>query len=213
MSGQQKLQHADDNGEHKLLQQLQKSFKIVQKCLSAWCEVLTEIRPHLVMLNNLTEQFTSCHSTTNAQLAALTSQLPDVKDKLLHKLQQEVDAKLIIIQEKLCMLHGLCEKISKQCKYSADLYMKNCAMLDLTAVTTATTTRPSISDMLEWLQDTEQVFLQRYWARTYILDQFRLDNNTTHLSDNVIWNGNDKDIRKQFQEKLPYLSFFLEEKL
>ncbi|OWF39635.1 uncharacterized protein C1orf109-like [Mizuhopecten yessoensis] len=213
MSSRQSLQLANDNGEHKLLLQLQKSFKIVQQCVTVWCVVLTESRPHLVTLNNLTEQFTSCYSTSNIQLAAITSQLPDVKDKLQQKLQEGVDAKLDVMQEKLSVLHGLCEKISKQCKYSTDLYTKNHVKLNLVMVTTATATRPSIADMLEWLQDTEQLFLQRYWARTYILDQFRLEDKSTHLSDNAIWSYDDKDIQKQFQEKLSYLSFFLEEKL
>ncbi|XP_060077987.1 AFG2-interacting ribosome maturation factor-like [Ylistrum balloti] len=214
MCSKQNLQCDNDNGELKLLlRQLQKSFKIVQQCVSTWSLVLTELRPHVVTLNNLTEQFSSCHSVTNIQLTALTSQLPDVKDKLLHKVQQEVDAKLVIMQEKLSTLHELCGKISKQCKYSTDLYTKNCVSLDLITVTSGSATRPSIADMLEWLQDTEQLFLQRYWARVHILDQFRLEDKSTHLPDNTTWNGDDNDIQKQFQEKMVYLTLFLEEKL
>ncbi|XP_069113306.1 AFG2-interacting ribosome maturation factor-like [Argopecten irradians] len=197
----------------KLLHQLQRSYKIVQQCVLGWHEILTELEPHLLTLNNLTEQFASCYSTTNIQLTSLTSQLPDIKDKLLYKLQQEIYVKFAVIQENMCLLHGLCEKISKQCKYSTDLYMKNSMALDLVSVTTTTATRPSISDMLEWLQDTEQSFRQRYWARIYILEQFRLEDKSTYLSENTIWNGEDNDLQKQFQEKVPYMSFFLEEKL
>lgn len=101
MTSHHSTQCVDDGELKTLLQQLQKSFKVVEQCVQSWSDILANCQVHVETLNNLTEQFTLCNGTTDEQLAAITARLPDIKDKLLYKLQQEVDVKLVILQEKL----------------------------------------------------------------------------------------------------------------
>lgn len=74
----------------KLLQNLQKAFSIVKTNLKIWDEAITSSRSHLDSVHNLSEQHHCCKHAEG--LNDITKKFPDVKAKLLYKIDTEINS-------------------------------------------------------------------------------------------------------------------------
>lgn len=73
----------------KLLQQLQKAFTVVKTNLKVWNEAIQGSQRHLNSVRNLSEQR---HCSVQAQgLQPITQKFPNVKEKLMYKIDKEID--------------------------------------------------------------------------------------------------------------------------
>ncbi|KAJ8303609.1 hypothetical protein KUTeg_020005 [Tegillarca granosa] len=145
----------------KLQQQLQKSFTIIQQSVKSWQEFLIKCKPELSSIDNLGEQYICCKEAPEYMIPMLNN-LPDLKDKLLYKITTEINMKVEDIQLEMKCFKNVCDRVTKQCDYSMDLYRKHADTIHMNEITERTATFPSIVDMLEWIQNTERLFLQQY---------------------------------------------------
>lgn len=196
----------------RLQQQLQKSFTVIQQSVKSWQESLLKCKPELNSIENLGEQYISCKEAPEYMIPMLNT-LPDVKDKLLYKITTEINVKVVNIQTEMKSLKHVCDRVTKQCDYSMDMYRKHAGTIPINDITERTATCPSIADLLEWIQDTERLFLQQYHIKEHLLDKLNLnDKSTLSLLMNT-WNKGDQAVLDQIQEYLCYTALFLEEKI
>jgi hypothetical protein len=73
----------------KLLQNLQKAFSMVKSNLKVWDESITSSQSHLSSIQNLSEQHHCCRDAGG--LDEITMKFPDVREKLLYKIDKEID--------------------------------------------------------------------------------------------------------------------------
>ena len=52
--------------------------------------------------------------------------------------------------------------MSEQCKVTMDLYNMNSTKLKIEELSRGTATRPSVSSMLEWINDLDQLYYELY---------------------------------------------------
>lgn len=81
--------------------QVQKSFKIVLKCIAEWKTVVSDCQDSVKSLENYTEQYQCCCNVSELSIEALINRLPDIKDKLLFKIQIEAEKHLSTLNTKL----------------------------------------------------------------------------------------------------------------
>lgn len=73
----------------KLLQQLQKAFTVVKTSLKMWNEAVEGSQRYLHSVRNLSEQRCCCVQAQGLQ--EITQKFPDVKEKLVYKIDKETD--------------------------------------------------------------------------------------------------------------------------
>lgn len=202
----------ESNHFQKLQQQLQKSFTIIQQSVKSWQESLIKCKPELSSIDNLGEQYICCKEAPEYMIPMLNN-LPDLKDKLLYKITTEINMKVENIQLEMKCFKNVCDRVTKQCDYSMDLYRKHADTIHMNKITERTATCPSIVDMLEWIQNTERLFLQQYHIKKHLLDQFNLNDKSTLSLLMKTWNKGDQAVLDQIQEYLCYTSLFMEEKI
>nr|XP_033492198.1 uncharacterized protein C1orf109 homolog [Epinephelus lanceolatus] len=159
-----------------LHQALRKSFQSLENNQKVWTSVLAECSPLMVSLGNLAEQ---SRALSNVQISNTPLRdFPDLEERLRFKLSQATDTVLGKLNEKMCSLQSVRDSISNQVSGVFQLYEQNADSLDLLTVTERSATIPSVSDMLEWLQDAERHYRQQFLRRKTLLQTLRPD----HLS-------------------------------
>ncbi|KAI3358754.1 hypothetical protein L3Q82_015164, partial [Scortum barcoo] len=152
---------------------LRKSFQSLESNQKVWQSVLAECGPLMVSLGNLAEQFTAL---SNVQISNTPLRdFPDLEDRLRFKLLQATDTVLGKLNEKMSSLQSVRDSISNQVSAVFQLYEQNLGSLDLLAVTERSAATPSLSDMLEWLQDAERHYRQQFLKRKALLQTLRAD--------------------------------------
>uniref|UniRef100_A0A3Q3WJC1 Uncharacterized protein n=1 Tax=Mola mola TaxID=94237 RepID=A0A3Q3WJC1_MOLML len=153
-----------------LHQALRRSFQSVEMNQKVWSGVLADCSPLMESLGNLAEQ---SRALSNVQLSNTPLRVfPDLKDRLRFKLLRATDTVLGQLNDKMCSLQSVRESISNQVAAVFQLYEQHRDSLDLPAVTECSATVPSLSDMLEWLQDAERHYRQQ---RKTLLQTLRAD--------------------------------------
>ncbi|XP_068432187.1 AFG2-interacting ribosome maturation factor [Clinocottus analis] len=158
---------------YSLHQALRKSFQNLENNQKVWTSVLADISPLMVSLGNLAEQ---SRALSNVQISKTPLRdFPDLEERLRFKLSQATDTVLGKLNEKMSSLQSVRDSISSQVSASFQLYEQNKDSLDLVAVTERSATAPSVSDMLEWLQDAERHYRQQFLRRKTLLLTLRAD--------------------------------------
>ncbi|KAK3608060.1 hypothetical protein CHS0354_031048 [Potamilus streckersoni] len=200
------------NEETKVRSQLHKSFKAVKNCLSTWKEALAACQQPLYQVENLCEQHQCC-SDANIEQSGIIKPFPDIKMRLLHKIDVELEEQLSRINVEMKKLDNCCERIGKHCHYSMKSYQENSPYIPLDKVLEQTPTCPAISDMLEWLQQIERLVFQQYHCKKYLLEMFSPKNKDGTENLKNTWSLGDQELINTVEEYLSYTSFFLEEKI
>ncbi|XP_059206386.1 AFG2-interacting ribosome maturation factor [Centropristis striata] len=156
-----------------LHQALKKSFQSVENNQKVWRSVLADCSPLMVSLGNLAEQ---SRALSNVQISNTPLRdFPDLEEKLRFKLSLATDTVLGKLHDKMSSLQSVRDSISNQVSAVFQLYEQQADSLDLLAVTERSATAPSVSDMLEWLQDAERHYRQQFLRRKTLLQTLRPD--------------------------------------
>ncbi|XP_051246226.1 ribosome biogenesis protein C1orf109 homolog [Dicentrarchus labrax] len=156
-----------------LHQALRKSFQSLENNQKIWSSVLADCSPLMVSLGNLAEQ---SRALSNVQISNTPLRdFPDLEEGLRFKLLQATDTVLVKLNEKMSSLQSVRDSISNQVSAVLQLYEQNTDSLDLLTVTERSATAPSLSDMLEWLQDAERHYRQQFLRRKTLLQTLRAD--------------------------------------
>ncbi|XP_061197162.1 AFG2-interacting ribosome maturation factor-like [Saccostrea echinata] len=192
-----------------LLQQLHKAFSVVKSGLSIWEEAIAKSQPHLKSVQNLSEQH---HCCVQAQgLGEIVQRFPDVREKLLYKINKEIDNNMANLYKAVDVCKEVCDKVSKQCTRCQVVYNKTNE--DLNMLTRRSPTCPSAVEMLEWLQDSEYLMMNQYLIRKHLLDKFSLSDRDQESVLYKQWSTEDTTLLQTIKGHLQYLEFFLEMKI
>ncbi|XP_032390643.1 AFG2-interacting ribosome maturation factor [Etheostoma spectabile] len=156
-----------------LHQALKKSFQSLEHNQKVWTSVLADCSPLMVSLDNLVEQ---SRALSNVQISNTPLRdFPDLEERLRFKLIQAMETVLGKLNEKMTSLQSVRDSISNQVFAVFQHYEQNTDSLDLLTVTERSATAPSVSDMLEWLQDAERHYRQQFLKRKTLLQTLRAD--------------------------------------
>ncbi|XP_031151733.1 uncharacterized protein C1orf109 homolog [Sander lucioperca] len=156
-----------------LNQALKKSFQSLENNQKVWSSVLADCSPLMVSLGNLAEQ---SRALSNVQISNTPLRdFPELEERLRFKLLQATDTVLGKLNEKMSSLQSVRDSISNQVFAVFQHYEQNTDSLDLLTVTERSATAPSVSDMLEWLQDAERHYRQQFLRRKTLLQTLRAD--------------------------------------
>ncbi|XP_034401766.1 uncharacterized protein C1orf109 homolog [Cyclopterus lumpus] len=156
-----------------LHQALRKGFQSLENNQKVWKSVLAECSPLMVSLGNLAEQ---SRALSNVQISNTPLRyFPDLEERLRFKLSHATDTVLGKLNEKMSSLQSVRDAISNQVFAVFQLYEQNTEGLDLLTITERSATAPSVSDMLEWLQDAERHYRQQFLRRKTLLLTLRAD--------------------------------------
>ncbi|XP_068603469.1 AFG2-interacting ribosome maturation factor [Brachionichthys hirsutus] len=154
-------------------QVLRRGFQSLESNQKLWIHVLADCSPLMVSLGNLAEQ---SRALSNTQLPNTPLRdFPDLEERLRFKISQATDTVLGKLNEKMSSLESVRDSISNQVSAAIHLYDQNKDDLDLITVTERSATTPSLSDMLEWLQDAERHYRQQFLRRKTLLQLLRSD--------------------------------------
>ncbi|KAM6958885.1 AFG2-interacting ribosome maturation factor [Aplochiton taeniatus] len=152
-------------------QVLKKCFQSLESNQNEWNSILAECTSLVTSLGNSAEQLRAL-STVEISNTPLST-FPDLQERLQFKLIQAVDLVLGKLNEKMSALKLVRDSISKQVWSAFQLYEQYSDSLDLATCTQRSATAPSISDMLEWLQDAERYYRQQFLRRKSLLQSMR----------------------------------------
>ncbi|XP_035537329.1 uncharacterized protein C1orf109 homolog [Morone saxatilis] len=192
-----------------LHQALRKSFQSLENNQKVWSSVLADCSPLMVSLGNLAEQ---SRALSNVQISNTPLRdFPDLEERLRFKLLQATDTVLVKLNEKMSSLQSVRDSISNQVSAVLQLYEQNTDSLDLLTVTERSATAPSLSDMLEWLQDAERHYRQQFLRRKTLLQTLRADDLSLLESAPKRWKSLESpSAEDRITDTLCKVSFFIE---
>ncbi|XP_054462394.1 ribosome biogenesis protein C1orf109 homolog [Anoplopoma fimbria] len=192
-----------------LHQALRKSFQSLENNQKVWISVLADCSPLMVSLGNLAEQ---SRALSNVQISNTPLRdFPDLEERLRFKLSQATDTVLGKLNEKMSSLQSVRDSVSNQVSAVFQLYEQNADSLDLVTVTERSATAPSVSDMLEWLQNAERHYRQQYLRRKSLLLTLRADDLSLLESAPKRWKSLEcPSAEEQITDTLCKVSFFTE---
>ncbi|XP_070702555.1 AFG2-interacting ribosome maturation factor [Pempheris klunzingeri] len=192
-----------------LHQALRKSFKSLDSNRKVWNSVLEECSPLMASLENLAEQL---RALSNVQISNTPLRdFPDLEDRLRFKLLEAMDTVMCKLSEKMSSLQSVRDSISNQVSAVFQLYEQNKDTLDLLSVTERSATTPSLSDMMEWLQDAERYYRQQFLKRKTLLQTVRADDISLLESAHKRWKSMESPRAEDcITDTLCKVSFFIE---
>lgn len=170
---------------------------------------MSECSPLIESLGNLVEQ---SRALSNVQLSSTPLRdFPDLEERLRFKLLQATDTVLFKLNEKMSSLQSVRDSISNQVSAVLQLYEQNSDSLDLITVTERSATTPSVSDMLEWLQDAERHYRQQFLRRKTLLQTLRADDLSLMEAAPKRWKSMESpSAEERITDTLCRVSFFVE---
>lgn len=190
-------------------QALRKSFQSLENNQKAWRRVLSECGPLMGSLGNLAEQ---SRALNNVQISSTPLRdFPELEERLRFKLSLATDTVLGKLSEKMSSLQSVRDSISNQVSAVFQLYEQSSESLDLLTVTERSATAPSLSDMLEWLQDAERHYRQQFLRRKTLLQTLRADDLSMLESAPKRWKSlESSSAEDRITDTLCKVSFFIE---
>lgn len=152
-------------------QVLKKCFQSLESNQQMWNSVLAECTSLVMSLGNAAEQLRALSNVEISNTPLCT--FPDLQERLQFKLIQAVDIAFGKLNEKMSALQSVRDSVSQQVWSALQLYEQHGDSLDLATCTQRSATAPSISEMLEWLQDAERYFRRQFLGRKSLLQSMR----------------------------------------
>lgn len=188
-------------------QQLQKSFSVLKQCLHTWKDAHSASAASLQSITNLTEQCQCCMRVPDHELPC-RDQLPDIKERLLYKIANEIDKKFDVFRKFVDKMRYCCERMEKQYDHCMAHYTRTCDEEDLSTVTVATACYPSVSDMLEWIEISERLLRISFLCKEHQIVSYLPDKEGITDSWHTAWQ--DTACINQIEGYLARTQFFLE---
>lgn len=193
----------------KLLQQLQKAFTVVKTSLKVWNEAVEGSQRHLHSVRNLSEQRCCCVQAQGLQ--EITQKFPDVKEKLVYKIDKEIDNHMTHLFSTVDICNKVCDKVVKQNERCQTLYNK--VHGDLSLTTQRSPTCPSVVEMMEWLQDIECLMIKQHSVRKHLLDKLSVAVKDQGSGLYKQWENEDTELHQTVNGYLSFLDLFLDMKI
>lgn len=190
-------------------QELKQCFEVLRVNKATWDSALCECEPLLSSLGNLAMQMKALTSVqlTNTPLASF----PSLHERLHYKLSLAVDAALGKLAEKMDALQRVRDAIGQQVSAVFQLYEKNTDTLDIPACVSRSAVCPSISDMLEWLQDAERHYRLQLVQRRNLLQMLTPSDLTLMETAPKRWESiHSASGEERIADALCQVSFFME---
>nr|XP_031539909.1 uncharacterized protein C1orf109 homolog isoform X2 [Vicugna pacos] len=134
---------------------LRKCFPVVEEQQGLWQSILRDCPPLLTSLSNLAEQLQAAQNLRFEDVPSLRA-FPDLKERLRRKQLAAGDIVLDKLWERLDALLKVRDVVSSHVEHVLQIYEQHADALGVGAVLQASATSPSVSEMLEWLQDIER---------------------------------------------------------
>ncbi|KAK7138538.1 hypothetical protein R3I93_015850 [Phoxinus phoxinus] len=150
-----------------LHQELKQSFEVLRANRAVWERALADCEPLLSAIGNIAVQL---QALRHVQLANTPlHSFPGLHERLHYKLSLAVDSALGKLAENMDALQRARDAIGRQVSAVFQFYERNTHTLDIAACVSRSAVCPSVSDMLEWLQDSERHYrLQLVQRRTLL---------------------------------------------
>ncbi|XP_013382683.1 uncharacterized protein C1orf109 [Lingula anatina] len=192
-----------------ICRQLQKTFKTIQEQSEQWKLTLETCQKDMTSLENLAEQYQCCAKVDLLQ-TPLAQSFPDIKEKLLYKLHDEMADMINRLQDILSAQNILKDKVSHQAEQCMDLYSKYAGQLTMKKMTECSPLWPSMATMLQWVQDFSRLYREDILCKQHTLEVFSPDKPEAVSSLVEHWKMN-KMLQQQMEELLPLVAFFQQE--
>lgn len=193
----------------KLLQQLQKAFTVVKTNLKVWNEAIQGSQRQLNSVRNLSEQRHCCVQAQGLQ--EITQKFPNVKEKLMFKIDKEIDNHMTHLFSVVDICKEVSDKVVKQNERCQTLYNTVCE--DLSLITKRSPTCPSVVEMMEWLQDIECLMMKQHSVRKHLLDKLSIAVKDQDSALYKQWENEDTELHQTVNGYLSFLEFFLDIKI
>ncbi|XP_069079980.1 AFG2-interacting ribosome maturation factor isoform X2 [Pleurodeles waltl] len=149
-------------------QSLRKCFQLIEEQQQTWTITLPECSPLIGSLSNLADQLQACEKVSfeNTPL----SRHPDLQPRLRYKL---ISAMTVILEKlalKMKDLQRVQDSISHHIRTVFQVYEQQADAVGIQACLEGSAVHPSISDMLEWIQDIENHYRYEYLRRKLLLE-------------------------------------------
>ncbi|KAF5889377.1 uncharacterized protein DAT39_020914 [Clarias magur] len=192
-----------------LHQELRRSFQSLKENQTVWRGELDDCTALVNSLGNLAEQLRALKSVEIANTPL--SSFPNLQERLLHKLLNAVDSVLRRFSQKVDALRSVRDSVCKQVAAVFQMYEQNSDLLPLRTCVERRADSPSISDMLEWLQDTERYYRIQYIQRKNLLEMMTPDDLTVIATAPKSWTSLDSPGgEERISDMLLQVSFFME---
>ncbi|KAI5622767.1 hypothetical protein C0J50_17645 [Silurus asotus] len=193
----------------KLHQELRKCFQNIKENQTVWRGVLDECSSLVSSLGNLTEQLRALKRTEIEKTPLGT--FPNLPELLHYKLLNAIDTVLNQLREKVDAFGSVRASVIKHVCAVFKIYEQNSDSLPISTCVARCALSPSISDMLEWLQDTERYYRIQYMQRKNLLQLLKPDDLTLLESAPKRWLSlASPDGEERISDALCQVSFFLE---
>ncbi|XP_013775991.1 uncharacterized protein C1orf109 homolog [Limulus polyphemus] len=194
----------------KILSQFQKSFIEIDHQWKLWENSFkeAELDVHVKILSNLIDNAQSCQNA-NLGRANLIKHFPDIREKLLFKIERDIEEEKDLLSSLLKTLQNIYSSVSSQCDNSFKIFEKYKLDLSSVAETQKTEVWPSISQMLQWLKELEKAFENECLVREFVLENMDLHEPSTTENLMKIWCDYSK-LRILVNDVMTFVSFFIQ---
>ncbi|XP_037354158.1 ribosome biogenesis protein C1orf109 homolog [Talpa occidentalis] len=151
---------------------LRKCFPAVEEQQGLWQSTLKDCPPLLLSLSNLAEQLQAAQNLRCEDVPALRD-FPDLKERLTRKQLSAGDSVLDKLGEKLAVLLKVRDTVSSHVERVLQVYQQHADSIDIDDILKASSTSPSVADMLEWLRDIERHYRDSYLKRKHLLSSIQ----------------------------------------
>ncbi|XP_006212732.1 AFG2-interacting ribosome maturation factor [Vicugna pacos] len=190
---------------------LRKCFPVVEEQQGLWQSILRDCPPLLTSLSNLAEQLQAAQNLRFEDVPSLRA-FPDLKERLRRKQLAAGDIVLDKLWERLDALLKVRDVVSSHVEHVLQIYEQHADALGVGAVLQASATSPSVSEMLEWLQDIERHYRNSYLKRKYLLSSVEWGDLGNIQALPTAWDRISEDEHPDLvRDILLNVSFFLEE--
>ncbi|XP_048056995.1 uncharacterized protein C1orf109 homolog [Megalobrama amblycephala] len=190
-------------------QELKTCFKVLKANKLVWDSGIDECKPLLSSLGNLAVQLKALKSVqiSNTPL----SSFPSLHERLHYKLSLAVDAVLMKLAEKMDVLQRVRDAVGQQVSAVFQFYEKNADSLDIAGCVSRSAVCPSVSDMLEWLQDAERYYRLQLVQRRNLLQSLTPSDLTLMETAPKRWESlHSASGEERIADALCQVSFFME---
>lgn len=191
------------------LEKIAKSYNEVDRQLNLWKETNLRSTELIHTLRSPLDQLHSC-AKVNFKGSPL-GDFVDLKQKLEYKLLKQTESILAKLHVDLETFQRIAKKMSILWSSCLDVYTSLSSSLPISVVCEGTPTQPSISDLLEWLNDLERIHWELYEEKADIFSRLTYTASMVNI-DNAIkdWGSMKNRHAHEIRDIMEQVAVFLE---
>ncbi|CAM4630429.1 unnamed protein product [Leuciscus chuanchicus] len=192
-----------------LHRELKHSFSALEASKAVWDRTLADCEPLISSVGNIAVQLKALKHVRFAHTPLAS--FPGLHERLHYKLSLAVDTALGKLAENMDALQRVRDAIGQQVSAVFQFYERNTHTLDFAECVSRSAVCPSISDMLEWLQDAERHYRLQVVQRRTLLQTLTPSDLTLMETAPKRWESlHSSGGEERITEALCQVSFFME---